>query len=49
MVGTLGDPGRADIGGVGPGWVIPFSLQAVSVVFVSLWMVALIYFVVRRW
>ena len=28
---------------------MPFVLQAVLVVFVSLWMVALIYFVARRW
>ena len=28
---------------------VPLVLRAVSVVFVSLWAIALIYFVVRRW
>jgi hypothetical protein len=28
---------------------MPFVLRAVSVVFVALWMIALVYFVVRRW
>ena len=28
---------------------MPFVLQAVSMVFVALWMIALVYFVARRW
>jgi hypothetical protein len=28
---------------------MPFVLQALSVVFLALWMMALVYFVVRRW
>ena len=28
---------------------MPFVLQVLSVVFVPLWMIALLYFVVRRW
>ena len=28
---------------------MPFVLQAFSVVFLALWMMALVYFVVRRW
>jgi hypothetical protein len=28
---------------------MPFVLRASSVVFVALWMIALVYFVVRRW
>ncbi len=28
---------------------MPFVLRAGSVVFVALWMIALVYFVVRRW
>jgi hypothetical protein len=32
-------------------WIgsMPFVLQALSVVFLALWMIALLYFVVRRW
>ena len=32
-------------------WIgsMPFVLQAASVVCVALWMIALLYFVVRRW
>ena len=28
---------------------MPFALQAVSVVCIALWVIALLYFVIRRW
>jgi hypothetical protein len=37
------------VAGLALAWSLPFVLQAVSVVFVALWAIGLIYFVVRRW
>ncbi len=50
-MGTLADPSHADVGDVGllATRSIPFVLRVVSMVFVTLWVIALVYFVVKRW